>query len=487
MHGQQAVGIHREAHTDACSARRHRRDAAQLETRQAAAVLHQIALALHHVDGHSGLAILVGREVLGARRGNGFIAGNDALDQPPHGFHTQRQRDHIQQQQFTSGIVARQLVGLDGGAQSHHLIRIQIGQGLLAKQLGHGLLHLGHAGRTTHHDHALHVLHRQLGITQCPAHRLQRALGQVLGRLREIRARHRLLQGRATGQLHSEFGVLDIRQALLAGLGRHPQGRPVLRRLCLHPGLCQHPLGQGSVIVIATQGRVAPGGDHLEHTLSQPQHGNVKGTAAQVVHGIGAFAGVVQAIGNRCRRGFVDQAQQVQARKLGRILGGLALRIVEVRGHGDDRAVEVIVERVFRAVTQRGQDFGTDFHGALGASAGLQADHALFGLRLEGVGQLLDLRPQVGQAATHEALHRHDGVGRVLHFVSTRLVANLALTLGGVTHHGRQQHPPLVIRQALGHAVAHRGHQGMGRTQVDPHRDAALVGIGRLTGFGDLQ
>ena len=36
---------------------RHRGDAFQIEARQAAAVLHHFALALHHVDQHVGLAV----------------------------------------------------------------------------------------------------------------------------------------------------------------------------------------------------------------------------------------------------------------------------------------------------------------------------------------------------------------------------------------------------------------------------------------------
>src|SRR3989475_8589464 len=59
---QQAVGIHGEGHTDAGRTSRHGRDAAQLETRQAAAVRHQVALALHYMDGQGRLTILVRSE-----------------------------------------------------------------------------------------------------------------------------------------------------------------------------------------------------------------------------------------------------------------------------------------------------------------------------------------------------------------------------------------------------------------------------------------
>src|SRR5256885_14647709 len=79
-----------------------------------------------------------------------------------------------------------------------------------------------------------------------------------------------------------------------------------------------------------------------------------------VVDGVDAFGAVVQAVGNGCSRGFVDQAQQVDAGELCRILGGLALCIVKVGGHGDDGAMDVVIEGVFGTETQRSQDLGAD-------------------------------------------------------------------------------------------------------------------------------
>ena len=45
----------------------------------------------------------------------------------------------------------------------------------------------------------------------------------------------------------------------------------------------------------------------------------------------------------------------------------------------------------------------------------------------------------------------------------------------------------LLVRQALGHAAAHGGDQGVGRTQVNAHGHAAFVRVRRVAGFGDLQ
>ena len=111
-------------------------------------------------------------------------------------------------------------------------------------------------------------------------------------------------------------------------------------------------------------------------------------------------------------------------------------------------------------------------------------DHA--GLIDELIGQLRgDL--EIGQAAAHEALGRGDRVDRVLGLMGRRVEADLATLAVQIAHHRRQQHAALRVGQAFGHAMAHRRHQGMGGAQVDAHRDATLVRVGRLAGFGDLQ
>ena len=61
---EQAIGIDLKADPDACRAGGHRRNAAQFETRQRAAIGHQLALALHHMDRHRALPIAVGGELL---------------------------------------------------------------------------------------------------------------------------------------------------------------------------------------------------------------------------------------------------------------------------------------------------------------------------------------------------------------------------------------------------------------------------------------
>ena len=149
------------------------------------------------MDGQGSLSVLVGGEVLRLGGGDGLVARDDALHQAAHGLDAQRQRNHIQQQQVTCGVVTCQLVGLDGGAQGHHFVRVQIGQRLLAEELCHGPLHLRHAGGAAHHDHALHLVARQMRIAQGTAHSRHGAGSQIGGHGIKIRAFDVKLHGSA--------------------------------------------------------------------------------------------------------------------------------------------------------------------------------------------------------------------------------------------------------------------------------------------------
>ena len=169
---------------------------------------------------------------------------------------------------------------------------------------------------------------------------------------------------------------------------------------------------------------------------------------------------------------------------MGRIFGGLALGIVKVGRYGDDRAINVVVKRVFSPKAQRGQNLGTDFNWAFFTGHGLQRDHA--GLVDQLVRQL-HTAANVVNASPHQPLDRRNGVSRVIHLGRQGGIANLALVAWKVTHHARQNHPSLVVWQAFRHAIANTGHQRMGCAQVNADGDAPFVRVRRLARFGNLE
>ena len=257
-----------------------------------------------------------------------------------------------------------------------------------------------------------------------------------------------------------------------------------MRRIDVDARFLQHPISQSAVVIVTTQCRVAAGRQDLKYTRAQAQDRDIKRATTQVIHGVHTLGGVVQAIGQRGGGGFVDQAQHVQAGELRGVFGGLALRVVKVGRHGDDRAKNIVGKAVFGAKTQGGQNFGADLDRGFFTGDGAHADHAR---RVDqGVGQARGVG-HIGQAAAHQAFDRSDGVAGVVALLRQRVKPDLAALRVQVAHHAGQDDAALVIGQAFRHAVAHGSDQRMRGSQVDAHSDATPMRVGRLPGFGNLQ
>jgi len=352
---QQAVCVDLKRDPDARSASGHRRDAAQLEARERAAVGHQFTLALHHMDGHGRLAILEGGELLRLGHRNGGIALDDAFDQAAHGFDAQRQRDHVEQQQLALARIAGQSVGLDGGTQSHHLVRVEVGQRRPPRIGRHRTPHRRHARRTAHQHDALHFAEVDPGITHDLAQYADRAFDQRPGRGVKRFAVDRHIE-RAAGQLDADTRPLLRGQRLFGRTRRGQNGLLVARRVGYPSCLRQRPCRERTIEVVAAECRVAAGGDHLEHAACEAQQRHVEGAAAEVVDQVQALAAVVQPVGQRGGGRLVDEPHDSQPSQLGGILGGLALRTIEVRGYRDHCAKKITVERILGPLPQDGQN-----------------------------------------------------------------------------------------------------------------------------------
>ena len=146
--------------------------------------------------------------------------------------------------------------------------------------------------------------------------------------------------------------MLDLNQRLAEFLRQFAMRREVnlvvLQNLLVDKGL------QQIVDVVAAQVRIAVRGKHLIDVAfargNQLEDGNIKGAAAQIVNGHLASLLFVQPVSQGRGRWFVYQAQHFQTGELAGILGGLALRIVEISGHRDDSAIYSVAEIGFRPI-----------------------------------------------------------------------------------------------------------------------------------------
>ena len=103
-------------------------------------------------------------------------------------------------------------------------------------------------------------------------------------------------------------------------------------------------LGQQAIDVVAAEMRVAVGRQHLEDAVLDLENRDVERAAAEVVDRDRAAVALVEAVGERRRGRLVDDAQHLEAGEPAGVARRRPLRVVEVGGHGDDRAIDLEVE-----------------------------------------------------------------------------------------------------------------------------------------------
>ena len=429
------------------------------------------------MNGHGGLTVLEGGKFLRPGHRYGGVARNNLLHQATHGFQPQRQRNHVQQQHVAVRLVADQHIGLNGGTDGHDFVGIQAGQRFTRKKLANPASHQRHPGRATDHHHFPHFIGGHTGIFQRPAARHQGLVdpGQDQG--------IELGPGQGTlpaGPAHRH--AVAVGQCLLGGTGGVQQIALLSRGHVGDPGLLLNPVGQRVIEVIAAQGRIATGGQHLEYALVQTQNGDIEGTAAQIIHRNHPFLTGVQAIGDGGGGGFVEQAQYLETGQSGRVLGALALGIIEIGRHCDHGTLNRVAQTVLGSLCQILQDLGRHLHRVDRSQRGVQLDDTGAGFP-ERIRQ--SMTGNIRQCLAHQAFHRGDGVLRIKLGFVLGVMAN-PQAVRSVMHHRRQQIAPLLIGQGFGQAAANHGDQGVGGTEIDTDRPLVFMRSRALARLGNL-
>ena len=307
--------------------------------------------------------------------------------------------------------------------------------------------------------------------TGCPG-----ALDQVGGDLVERRAHQRGVEVLGPGgvrgdERQADGGLRHRRQldlGLLCRLEQPLQGLRVLAQV--DPVFPLEVIGQvvddAAVEVVPAQVGVTGGGPHLDHALADVEDADVEGPAAQVEDQHRLVALLVQAVGQRGRGRFVDDAQHLEPGDAARVPGRLPLCVIEVRGDGDDGLGDLLAEELRRVLGELAQHEGRDLLRRVLLAADLESGLSVrpgHHVERHGVQLALDLI----ETPADEALGRVDRALRVQDRLTAGQLADQALPLGGKGHHRRGRPRPLRIRDHRRLApLAHRDHR-IGGTQVD--------------------
>src|SRR5262249_7065994 len=144
----------------------------------------------------------------------------------------------------------------------------------------------------------------------------------------------------------------------------------------------------------------------------------------------------------------------------------LALRVVEVGRHGDDRLGDFLPEVVFGGFLELLEDLGAHFGRRNVLAANVESAVSI--ARTDDfVGDAPRLLPDLLEASANEAFGAKNRVFRVRDRLTFGDLPNQDLTLFVPGDHARRDPRPLFIDDNLGLAALHDRNDAVGRTQVD--------------------
>ena len=473
-HVEDAVGVDIEGDFDLRNAARGRRNVAELEYAQEPVIARHGALALVDLDLDRRLVIGGRRESLALARGDGSVAFDQLGEDTAHGLDAERERSDVEQEHVLD--FAAQYATLNGGADGDHFVGIHALVRLAAEQVANQRLDTRHTGLAADHHHFVNLRGGDIGVGHGLLAGAHGALHDILDHLLEAGAGQLHLQVLGAAGVGGDEGQVDfgfeqrgeLHLGLLGGFLQTLQGHLVLRKIdaVLAFEFGDDPIDDALVDVVATQVGVAIGGFDFDHALADFEDGDVERAAAEIVHGDGFILLLVETVGQRGGGRFVDDAHDFQAGDLAGILGGLALRVVEVSRDGDDRLGNLLAEIRFGGFLELGEDHGGDFGRRILLAADLDAGVAVVAAD-HFIRHHLHFFVDFVVAPAHEALDGEDGVLRIGNGLAFGHLADEPLPTFGEGHNRRCGAGSFLIGDDRGLAGFYHGHAGIGGAQVD--------------------
>ena len=251
----------------------------------------------------------------------------------------------------------------------------------------------------------------------------------------------------------------------LQPLQREPIGSKIDPRL-LFKGL-DHPVDDSLIEVLSPEKRIAAGREHFEHAVAHFHDGDIKRAAAQVVHRDLLTVAFAEAVCECGGRRLVDDSLNRQPGNLARVLCSLALNVVEVRGHGDDRFGDFVAEKLFggllESLKQDCRNLGRRVIACPRSDAAVTVGRVGDFVRADLASSLNFCRVEL---AAHQPLDRIDRVRRVRDGLAFCYLADQPLAFLGESDYRRRGSSAFFVWDNLRDPAFEYRHTRVGRAQV---------------------
>ena len=236
---------------------------------------------------------------------------------------------------------------------------------------------------------------------------------------------------------------------------------------------------------------VAVGAEDFENPVGERQNRAIEGPAAEVVDGNGAGVRLIEAVSERRRSRFVDDAQHIQPGDAPGIAGRLALGVVEIRGHRDHG-----LRWVPGALPDFPQYHRAEFFGRVFLVVDPNAQNLPPGLDFafdDLLGDVLQFRAEIGERPAHQPLDAENGVRRIEQRPLLRGAADEHRAVRMKTDARRDECDARAVAEDLRPAVAHRRREAVRRAEIDAddgggrggfHPVLVVNGVGLSIGSG---
>ena len=346
-----------------------------------------------------------------------------------------------------------------------------------SKQLLHDRLNARHARLSTNQHDFINLAGVNAGIFHALLRRSNRALKNVFDHRLELRPRQFLHQMLRSAGISSDERQVDL---VLHGGRELDLGpfRRITQTLQCHLvaltaqveafiflKFVDQPVHQALVNIVAAKVSVAVGSFDFDHAFADFEHRDIKCTAAEVVHGDGLVLTLIEAVSQRRRRRLIDDSLHLEPGNLPGIFGRLALRIIEVRRHSDNRLSNFLAEIIFRSLLQLLQNQRGDLRRSL--LLALCNHRYVVAFALHFIWDHLHLFVHFVVAPPHKTLDR---INRVLGIGDGLPLSHLPdqpLPSLGESDDRRGSAASFFISDDLGLATLHNSHAGVGGAEVN--------------------